>query len=498
MEKAKFNPFSNKGILISSFILGFLFAIIGISFFGLYFILNSLAFSYVILIFALLMLVLMMKHENKNKFILINILITSVSITLQLLFILSRSYVVSFFASLFSLIAGICFSILSMQWYEQIPNRKKANEEKTSKDLSKKSTEEKKQDISEKSTEEKTKVFTSTKKDNAKCVGAVRNKSLTFKISTVVTVFILIFCIVASVFIHILAINGMYYSSLSLGYAKEYKDISYGPYGKRNTMTIYVPRSALDRDENAAMVFLHPGGWNAGDKNICSADARRFAKEGYITMFMNYRFLNDSNDFGMDDLLCDITLGLTKLKEYSAKKGWNITKISLNGYSAGAHLSMLYGYKCKDKSPFEISYIAAKAGVFIFNEPSYYTPDIIYTGGVYGGKLHNSPIRYDSNGNLLPTKDVIYKQEVLDVLKEISPITYMSPDNPPLIQCYGNEDNLISIKQVGDIKKHLTLEPFKNEIFICDKCSHLFLENHKALKSYYDRVNVWAKHFFGY
>ncbi|MGI6594615.1 MAG: hypothetical protein ACOX24_06020 [Christensenellales bacterium] len=451
-EKAKFDIFTNKISLILLFILGFFISVFGVGTFALYFILNTLGFSYALLVMTAFALALMIIYKEKNKLILSSIILLGISIILQLAFIFSRDYVLSFFTSTIAAASGILNSIVIAILYK---NNFHKNESK------------------------KCKISSST-------------------VSKITTIVIAIICIICTVILHTFAINAMYYSSLPVGFAKEYKDVSYGPYGIRNTMTIYVPKSALAREENAAMIYLHPGGWNAGDKNLCSSDARRAAKQGYITMFMNYRFLNDSNDFDMDDLLDDITLALNEFKKYSDKNGWNVTKISLNGYSAGAHLSMLYGYKCKDKSPFEISYIAAKAGVFIFNEPSYYPPDIVYTGGVFGGGLHDSPLRNDANGKKLSHKDVIYKPEVLQKLKEISPAYYMSDDNPPLLQCYANADDIISFKQVADIEELLTLKPFENEIIVCDGCSHLFLENHKELKAYYNRVNEWAKHFFGY
>ena len=216
----------------------------GVGTFALYFILNTLGFSYTLLVMTAFVLALMIIYKEKNKLILSNIILLGISIILQLAFIFSRDYVLSFFTSTITAASGILTSIVIAILYK---NNFHENESK------------------------KCKISSST-------------------VSKITTIVIAIICIICTVILHTFAINAMYYSSLPVGFAKEYKDVSYGPYGIRNTMTIYVPKSALAREENAAMIYLHPGGWNAGDKNLCSSDARRAAKQGYITMFMNYRF----------------------------------------------------------------------------------------------------------------------------------------------------------------------------------------------------------------
>lgn len=526
MEKAKGKEirlpekFSNVIMLL----LGCLVAIWGTTIFATYLILDAMGLNYTLLIISILLLIVLAFCKNRNSFLKINIALLGIAIVLQFIFVFERDYALSIFTSIATSGAGSSIALMGGVFHKKradIENKKRINEfldsssdeeiERCTDGLLNDATEEEikrceeinkgNAKIDSKSHEEKAidrdkkvarviEIFLK-KKDAVVTIIKVKGR---LAIGTVFTAASLVIIVLINIF----AINAMYYSSVPLGFANEYKDIQYGPYAIRNTMTIYAPKSVAKREENAAMVFLHPGGWSAGDKTLCSADAKRFTKQGYITMFMNYRFLDEQSGFVMNDLLDDITLGLKELKKWSDDKGWNIKKISLNGYSAGAHLSMLYGYKCQADSPFEISYIAAKAGVFVFDKPEYYPQNITYTGGVIGGGLTNSDVIFSEKGKRLKKKDVVSRPEVIKKLTEISPYTYIADDNPPLIQCYATADDLISIKQVDDIKNLINLAPFENEIILCNCCSHLFLESHKELKAYYTRVEQWAKHFFGY
>ena len=91
-EKAKFDIFTNKISLILLFILGFFISVFGVGTFALYFILNTLGFSYALLVMTAFALALMIIYKEKNKLILSSIILLGISIIYNLL-LFSRDYV---------------------------------------------------------------------------------------------------------------------------------------------------------------------------------------------------------------------------------------------------------------------------------------------------------------------------------------------------------------------------------------------------------------------
>ena len=155
------------------------------------------------------------------------------------------------------------------------------------------------------------------------------------------------------------------------------ENIAYGN-KERNVLDLYLPAGAEKRDEHALVLFLHGGSWTSGDKSSMADDCRFFAERGYVTATMNYSFLNMTGEEKSDftTMLTEIATALSAIKNYAAAQGVNVTRVALAGYSAGAHLALLYTYSMGEQSPLPVLFAHSKAGPADFRTFSPSSPDV--------------------------------------------------------------------------------------------------------------------------
>lgn len=124
---------------------------------------------------------------------------------------------------------------------------------------------------------------------------------------------------------------------------KSYKDVVYtthrnSPYGDRDMhVDIYRPD---DDVVYPALIMIHGGGWNSGDKSLQVPMAQRIAARGYVTIPVEYRLIPEAKyPAGFHD----IKTAVRWVRKNAEKYGINPDKIAVSGCSAGGQLATLTG-----------------------------------------------------------------------------------------------------------------------------------------------------------
>ena len=224
---------------------------------------------------------------------------------------------------------------------------------------------------------------------------------------------------------------GMFIFVLQTDGVQIHENVSYGT-RERNILDLYIPAN-VDKDaEQGVILFIHGGSWTSGDKSSMTDDCKAFAEKGYITATMNYSFLNFADESKSDfaTMLTEIAAALNKIKSYAAEQGINITKAALSGYSAGAHLSMLYAYSMLDKSPLPILFVRSKAGPADYRTFSPSSPDL------------QEILARMGNGNI--TAAAMQSEQFIAMMQAVSPVTYVRNGVPPTLMAYGKQDTLVT------------------------------------------------------
>lgn len=122
-----------------------------------------------------------------------------------------------------------------------------------------------------------------------------------------------------------------------------YNDVVYAtykdtPYGDRDMhVDIFRPN---DGKTYPALIMIHGGGWNSGNKSLQAPMAQRIAAKGYVTIPVEYRMTPEAK---YPAGLHDIKTAVRWARANASKYGIDPDKIAVSGCSAGAQLATLVG-----------------------------------------------------------------------------------------------------------------------------------------------------------
>ncbi len=124
---------------------------------------------------------------------------------------------------------------------------------------------------------------------------------------------------------------------------REYCDVVYStlpktPYGRRDLhVDIFRPD---DEKVYPALLMIHGGGWNSGDKSLQVPMAQQIAKSGYVTIPVEYRLIPE---VVYPAGLHDVKTAIRWVRAHAAEYGIDPDRIAVSGCSAGAQLATLAG-----------------------------------------------------------------------------------------------------------------------------------------------------------
>jgi len=184
------------------------------------------------------------------------------------------------------------------------------------------------------------------------------------------------------------------------------------------------------------VVFLHGGGWKKGNRSDMLPLLIDFAKEGYITATVSYRF------GPYPQCVEDISDVVNWFYNHGEEYGYDPDRIALVGGSAGAHLAMMAGYGWKQKTrgteipDTVVNKHRIKAIVNIFGPVDMTT-----------NFARNHPTAISFIGKSYAEAPELYE--------EASPLQYVDKNSPPTMTIQGTSDELVPNSQADQLKEKL-------------------------------------------
>lgn len=177
-------------------------------------------------------------------------------------------------------------------------------------------------------------------------------------------------------------------------------------------LDVYSPKQKHDGN---VMIFVHGGNWNAGEKSTYKFFGKAMAKKGIVTAVIDYRLAPKAK---IKDMASDVAHAVKYMKAHATEFGGDSAKIFLGGHSAGGQLAAL-----------------------VANDSRYFNSAGI-SNPLKGQILIDAfGLNMDAylRRNEFPTDTMYYPSfgSDKDDWKEISPITYLSKDNPPILIMVG-------------------------------------------------------------
>jgi acetyl esterase/lipase len=208
---------------------------------------------------------------------------------------------------------------------------------------------------------------------------------------------------------------------------------------------------AEDTAPRPTLMWIHGGGWVAGDKASATSQLIPYLERGWNVFNVNYRQGANTAPQAVDDVMCAYKL----ITENLAERGQPTNQIVVSGASAGGHLALVVGLlNARSEHPCRVA-SAPHAVVNWF--------------GITDIEMVDEYLQEQRpDGNYARTwagsRDV-----VTTVSDAYSPMYLISDDAPPIITIHGTADSIVPFDQAESLHASLTTP---NELVVLDGGNH--------------------------
>ena len=226
--------------------------------------------------------------------------------------------------------------------------------------------------------------------------------------------------------------------------AKPMPNIADGKYGEyaRNTFDLWKPKS---KARTPLVVFIHGGGLSSGSKEKLSANQlNKMLEAGFAVMAINYRLTGEAV---FPQHFMDAARAIQYARHHAKEFNIDPKLVAATGGSAGGMTSLWLGFhddladpKSADPVLRESTRLKAMA---VSSAQTTLVPDVV---AKYVGVLGTEYGSY-SNGKMFGLKkEEMTSAKALQLYREISPLTYLTKDDPPVWAIYSIPDKPLTEK----------------------------------------------------
>ncbi|GIW90097.1 MAG: hypothetical protein KatS3mg109_0529 [Pirellulaceae bacterium] len=209
-----------------------------------------------------------------------------------------------------------------------------------------------------------------------------------------------------------------------------FKEMSYVPDGhERQRLDLYVPQST--NGPLPVIVWIHGGAWRAGSKE--NPPVMRYTRQGYALASVNYRL---SQHASFPAQIQDCQAAIRWLRAHAKEYGLDENRIGVCGASAGGHLVALLG-TAPENPPWEAigehrslsARVQCVVDLFGPSDLARLAPQNATADSAIARLLGGPP------------------SEKAELARQASPVSFVTPDDPPFLILHGDQDPLVPLEQ---------------------------------------------------
>lgn len=239
-----------------------------------------------------------------------------------------------------------------------------------------------------------------------------------------------------------------------------HKDIAYGNAHAAQKLDVYL--AASDKP-TPAMVYIHGGGWRAGSKNRVPGWLMNAVRKGWLSVVsVEYRF----TDVAPHPAQVNDCMRAIQFVRHRAVK-WNIDprRIGVTGGSAGGHLALWVGL--------HDDVADADSNDPVERQSSRVVCAVSFAGPTDWSLLDELEHKHPAYRQLLGYKPGTPADEMdAKTKKDVSPISFVSQGDPPIMQVHGDKDNIVPLKHARNMHQRLKSVGVKTELVIIEGGTH--------------------------
>lgn len=237
-------------------------------------------------------------------------------------------------------------------------------------------------------------------------------------------------------------------------------DVAYDNDHASQCVDVYLAKSD---EPTPVVIYIHGGGWRAGSKKGVPGWLKRFVNDGELSVVaVEYRFTDVAPHPAQVN---DCFRAIQFVRQNAAK--WNIDpdRLGVTGGSAGGHLSAYVALhdnvaKATSKDPIEQQSSRVACAVS-FAGPT----DWSLLGSIeHGHPAYRQLIGYEPGTPAAELK--------ADLVRDVSPISFVSKDDPPVMQVHGDKDTVVPMQHASNLHKQLLSAGVKSEFVVVPGGNH--------------------------
>ena len=216
-------------------------------------------------------------------------------------------------------------------------------------------------------------------------------------------------------------------------------------------MDVYYP--ATMNGPAPAAVYVHGGAWRSGDKRsgVGSGEGAILTSAGFVVFAVNYRL---APEYRFPAMIEDVKCAIRSIRAHASDYGIDPDRIGAFGASAGGHLVSMLGTT------------DASAGFDVgqYLEHSSRVQAVVDMCGPSDLTLQFSDEQTQRASEVF----------TIDQLVKASPVSYITPDDPPFLILQGDRDRVVPPEQSQVLYDRLTAGGVSAQLVMVENAGHGF------------------------
>ncbi|WP_169972654.1 alpha/beta hydrolase [Tautonia rosea] len=254
-------------------------------------------------------------------------------------------------------------------------------------------------------------------------------------------------------------------------------DVIYGrKHGTALTFDVFQPTKEGPA-QGVGLILAVSGGWFSAHEAIALPLIEPFVDRGYTVFAVVH---GSQPKFTIPEILSDMHRAVRFIRHHAEDYEIDPDRIGIYGGSAGGHLSLMQGVAGSAGDPdakdaVEQTSSRVQAVACLFPPTDFLNYGKPGENALGRGILENFKAPFDFH-ELDTTRNVyvpiVDEERVLEIGREISPITHVSPDDPPTLILHGDADTLVPIQQAQSFLEALSAEGVETELVVKADAGH--------------------------
>ncbi len=272
------------------------------------------------------------------------------------------------------------------------------------------------------------------------------------------------------------------------------RDVIYGrKAGLALTMDVIAPK---EKPNGLGIIFVVSGGWRSHPGGIRPDLYVPFLQRGYTVFAVVH---GTQPKFTVPEIIEDVHRAVRFVRSHAKDYNIDPDRLGISGASAGGHLSLMIGTagtvgEPKARDPVE------RASSRVQAVACFFPPTDFLNWGKDGGVLDCKNMKdrrfkaaidfqiFDRDEGVF--QRITDEKKVQEVLRDISPITHVSHDDPPTLIIHGDKDPLVPLQQSERMVAKLKEAGVPANLIVKKDCGHgwfTILKDMETLADWFDR-----------